>query len=171
MSLTVSAGQRLTASMLNAFVPLYLTQASDQALATTTFTGHNLFTAVPISVGTTWFVDCYLAHNSADAGNDIKVRWAVTGGAAIVGYRHIVSLGLSSTGVDGTTNVQARGLTDSVSGGSSTSGTVFASWRESFMITASGTDGTYGLEWAQASAVTGVTTVKAGSFLIARRVA
>lgn len=170
MTLEVVAGTAATAQAFNNLVPVYMRQASDQALATTTFTDHNTFAAIPMLVGETWEVFLRLAHNSADAGNDIKVRWESTGGVALVGYRHITSPGLTATSsADVAGNFQARALTDSVSGGSTTSASVFASWCEHLVLECSGTNGTYGVEWAQAAATSGSTTVKAGSILVARR--
>jgi hypothetical protein len=175
--MSFTAGTRLTASMLNALVPRYLRQASDQALATTTYTTHNTFAAISVAAGETWEVKVFVFHNSADVGNDIKVRWAVTGGVTLDTMRAISGPGLAGTGtpgagtaVDVSGNFQGRATTDSVSGGSTTSASVYAFWSESFVVTAT-TAGTFGMEWAQQAAVTGSTTTKAGSYLVMLRIA
>ncbi len=170
MAITVTANTPATAAAFNNLVPTAYFQGSDQALSTTTFTAHNTFTAIPIVVGQYWEVEVHLANKAADVGNDIKVRWSATGGVALGTYRHILSPGVTATSsADVAGNFQARALTDSVSGGSTTSATVFSSWTERFVVTAVGSNGNLGLEWAQAAAISGSTTVLAGSFLIMRR--
>lgn len=172
MALSVTAGGPATSAQFNALVPTYLLQTADQPLATTTFTNHNMFSGLTINAGETWEIYFQLSHNSADVGNDIKVRLESTGTVALDSYRAIISTGLTATSsADVAGNFQSRAMTDSVSGGSTTSATVFALWTERFTISGGASGGTWGVEWAQAAAITGSTTVKAGSFLIARRVA
>lgn len=169
MAITVVANTPATAAAFNNLVPTYYRQASDQALATTTFTDHNTFTALAVAANTTWEVYFQLSHNSADAGNDIKVRLESTGTVTLDTYRGIVATGLTSTGIDGTVNSQSRALTDSVSGGSTISATTLALWTERFILLGGASGGTWGVEWAQSTATSGSTTVKAGSYLIMRR--
>lgn len=186
MALPVTAGRPATYQQFNALVPTYMRQASDQALATTTSTNHNTFAAIPVLVGEVWHVTVLMQTDTANAGNDIKVRWQMTGGVAFSSRRFISAPGLNmaqpviggatiAAGSGGPVEVaghwQARADTDSVSGGASTDASIASFWREEFVLSGVGTDGTYTLQWAQSTATSGVTTVRAGSFLIARRLA
>lgn len=162
--------------MLNAFVPTYYRQTADQSLATTTFTNHNLWTGLTFNANELWHVEMVMVHTAADVADDIKVRLESTGTVTIDGYRAILSESLVSassagtnTALDTTVNWQGRLLTDSVSGGSTLSTTSFAVWRETFVLNGGVSGGTWGVEWAQSSATSGNTTVKAGSYLIMHR--
>lgn len=166
---TYVAGERITASTLNALVPKYLRQSSDQSLSTTTFTNHNTFAAISFGASETWAVVMNLFHNSANAGNDIKTTWTVSGGLTLASYRAIVSPGLTATSTaDVAGNFQGRATGDSVSHGSTTSASVFGVVHEEFVVVCT-TAGTLTLQWAQASATSGATTTLAGSYLTAHR--
>lgn len=173
MTLTVTAGSPATAAQYNALIPLYVPQSSSQALATTTYTAHNAFNALAFGVGETWAVRVNLWLDSATDGNDAKVRWATTGGLSLFGRRFIWAPDLSVTvsPINVTMNAQVRATTDSVSGGVGTSTTNGTAWVEEFIVQTVGTAGTLTMEWAQNAAVSGTTTMRSGSFLIAHRVA
>lgn len=172
MALTVTANTPATAAAFNKLVPTYYRQSADQALATTTFTDHNTFTAIAVAANTTWEVYFQLAHTAADIADDIKVRLEATGTVTLDTHRGIIGEGLTATSaVDVAGNFQGRALTDSVSGGSTTSATSLALWTERFVILGGASGGTFGVEWAQSSATSGSTTVKAGSYLIMRQLA
>ena len=90
------------------------------------------------------------AGDTGATGGDVKLAWAVTGGAAIFGTRSCIGPATATT--DATdTNVRStrQALTTAVPYG--TDGTNTSSVRETFIIetTTAGTAGTLKLQWAQ----------------------
>jgi hypothetical protein len=167
-----AAGDKLTAADLNALVPRYYKQTSDQSLSTTTFTAHNTFASISVGANETWEVVCRLAATSAHADNDVKTDWAVTGSVGFDTYRHITAPGTSGTGAaDTSAENAARERNSSTAHGVTTSATVLSSIVERFVVTGGGSGGTFTLRWAQSTAFSGSTTVLAGSHLIMRRIA
>lgn len=171
MALEVVAGQPATSAQFNALVPKYLRQASDQALATTTLTNHNTFAAIAFGAGETWHVVACIHYDCATASNGYKSLWTMTGGLSFQSRRALVGLGPSETTASGALgNFQMRDNSGTVGHGGTTSTGTAALSREEFIV-ATTTAGTLTLQWAQQAATSGVTTVRAGSFLVAHRLA
>lgn len=113
----------------------------------------------------------YLVHLSAivtgATAGDVKFAWALTGGAALLGGRHVQGPQLATTDVTATSmrSSGAHAETTSVSYG--VDGSAGSTIVEEFLVetTTLGTDGTVTLQWAQqASSGTG-TTMNANSWL------
>lgn len=173
MALTVTAGGAATAAQYNALIPKYYFQGSDQALATTTLTNHNTFAAIPVADGETWVVEVHLLLTAAADNNDCKVAWAVTGGVAFAARRWSLSMATAAAGVDPVNvamQTRARTFNTSVDGGVGTSGSNISVWHEGFVVSASGSAGTFTMQWAQQAATSGTTTMVTGSYLVAHRV-
>jgi len=80
MAIDVTAGQRLTAATLNAFVPMYFVVGTDQSV-TTTFANWNVG-ALTFGANQIW--DCFimLDYSVSANGNTFQTQWvAPTGGA------------------------------------------------------------------------------------------
>lgn len=169
MALTVTAGNPATAAQYNALIPTYLLQGSDQALATTTFTNHNTFAAIPFAADTTYHCTCVMSTYAAVATDDIKAQWLVTGGSAISQIAQI-SQGTDAVSI-GTTTFSGLVFTSgtTTSAGCHTSATYGGLLRFEFIVVTTGAAGTVTLQWAQNLATSGTTTVEGGSFFVAHR--
>lgn len=170
MTISVSAGDRVTDEMLNAFVPKYLLQGSDQTLNTTTFTAHNTFASIAVGAGEIWEFCFNLVIGDSTVASGIKTRLSATGDVT-TGYRHIVAMGVTATTANDATNVsvQARTLSSSVSHGVTNSASTFATLQEKMLVNGGATGGTVTLEWACVAA-SGNVIVKSGGHMIAHRV-
>jgi len=155
----VTAGEILTASLLQSFSPLAAWKTS-----TTTFTGTTLTIdpdlQLTVAASATYEVTASLVYQTPVAGH-FKWSWSIPSGAS-GGYAAAFNLGGSGVGTYGQT--WAATLTASAG----TAGTNYGATIIGILVTSSG--GTFGLTWnndtAADTAILGV-----GSLLVARRIA
>ncbi len=164
MTISFTAGQRVTASAINAFVPYYGRQGSDTAL--TTSPGNWAAGALSFAAGEVWYVEVFLDYgNFSTATNNIQVSWSVTGGATIDRVMTIGVAGATGSVTDTNGGFQSR-TTGSVSYSGTTSTSVRGLARQAFVVTTT-TAGTCVLAHVMSA---GTGTLYASSFYIARRI-
>jgi hypothetical protein len=170
VAIDFTPGDRITAARLNAFVPKYLYQSSDQTLNTTSMTNHNTFANVAVAAGETWEFCFNLVIGNSTAASDMKTDLNVSG-TVTTSLRHIFSIGASATqSFDiGNVNVQARDTTADVSHGVVASASVFATLQEKVVVFGGASGGTLSYRWSCVAA-SGNVSVLAGSHMIAHRV-
>lgn len=172
MAITVTAGQRITAANLNAFVPIFVQKTSDESrTSTTTNSNDATFAAIAFDANTIWECLLVLDVDGATAG-DLKTTWTVTGGTTFTSRVHVVGMGVTGTAANDSlnTSVQARTSAASVSMGIQPEASgVRTTIQERFFVTST-TAGTITLQWAQVASNATASTIRAGSYFIAHRV-
>ncbi len=171
MAITVTAGQILTADNINAFVPKYIEKSADESVTSSIAQQNdNDFAAISFGAGETWVCELYLTVTGDPAG-DIATSWTSTGGVT-QGRRFVVGMGLSGTDNNDSafSNIASRASTGVANYGLTTSTTLRGGLRETFTVTTT-TAGTITLTWAQRVSSVTASTILAGSFFIAHRVA
>lgn len=167
MAITFAAGQRITAASLNAFVPYYVRQGTDQNL-TTVSANSNTFTSLAINAGEAWAMDFFLDYGGFSvATNNVQLSWSVTGG--LTGDRLMTTGVAAASG--STTDSNGHWLARPFNQSTSYSGTVNTTTsrgmaRQSFVVTAT-TAGTMTLALIM-SAGTGIAYT--GSYMTGRRI-
>jgi hypothetical protein len=168
MAITVTAGQRVTAAMLNAFVPKYVVQGSDQAL--TTSAGNWNVGAISIAAGETWVVDVLLDYgNMSSAANNLQTSWSTPTGTLVAGRLFTMGAAGGTSSVSDTNGgFMARPHTQSTSyGGTTSTGTTRGAARHTFTLAGGVSGGTVTLSLNLSA---GTATLYAGSFYVAHRV-
>ncbi len=152
-------------------VQKYIRKTVDESVtSSTTFQNDNDFAAIAFAAGTTWECELNLAITADNAGH-AKGQWVVTGDTVIPQYRFINALAVPATVVTssgGPAGVQCRLQGDSVGYGVESTSTVSGA-REKFIVSGGAGGGTLTFQWAQRVSNGTATTVKAGSFFVARR--
>lgn len=165
---SVLAGQDITADLLNSMLPQIAVKSVGEAVTSSIAQQNDNELFVPAVANATYFVELWLLHDSAVAG-DISIGWAALSGATfswgVVGPH--IGATTSSTVTD--VNMQTRALNEAadLGGGGSTGTTAIAKG----IFTTASTSGNIQLTWAQRVSSVTATNVRAGSFLSARRIA
>lgn len=166
MAITVAAGQRLTAANVNAFVPMYLSQGSDQSI-TTTASNHNTFTSLSFGAGETWVAEMWLDVGNASTTLNFRPTYVVTGGLTIARvFMTAPASGETSATSAANSSHASRANNVQTNFGIPTSTTDRALVRIGTVITTT-TSGTFTLQVATS---TGTATGYTGSVFIAHRV-
>lgn len=165
-----SAGQRVTAALLNAGKLEKVTKGSAQNSTTTTLADITslLFTC---EAGAVYIMHVEVAYDSPTA-NDIKFDWTVPTGGSMA--RSISALGTGATDNSGAGGslINIRRGNATAQGGGGTGGTTnaFSTWREHIVFT-SVDAGTVQMRFAMNAGATGPAIVQAESFFTYQRVA
>lgn len=173
MAITFTAGQRLTAGSLNAFVPMYVVQGTDQDSTTTTLANHNTFASLAFEASQVWVCKLYVdtAQITASSNLAFNMNWTVTGGLAQA-RRWCLGAGPTNTAGSGSVtpvNMACRQGSGSVTYGTVQSVTNRMQAQEEFVVTTT-TAGTLTFQWAQQGTASGTIRMYAGSFFTAYRV-
>ena len=86
MALSIAAGQRVTADVINNFAPVYVVKGSDTSRTSTTTTAPDPHLVVTLRAGITYRIEAEIGFTAATAG-DIRLDWSVTGTVAGVTTR------------------------------------------------------------------------------------
>lgn len=167
MTIVVAAGARLSASLFNAFVPMYGVQGSDQSL-TTTFADWNLG-AVSMDPNQIWAFNCFFDYgNFSVATNDLQIFWtAPTGGATQSRLFVVGNAAGSGTVTDGNATAASRAQNSAtVSFGGTTSTSVRGGVRVDFTVATGGSVGSVKPQFRMSA---GTGTLYAGSYYVAHR--
>lgn len=166
MAITVTAGQRITTDVLNAFVPLYVNKVSSQSVtsSTTMVADSELFFTLPTGI---WAIEFHLFATGAAAG-DIRTEWDSSGMTGI-GFRGCMGPAAGVTDA-GDTNMMCRqqGFTADVIYG--TDGTNLSYIREDALMNVTVNNSTVRIQFAQGTSNGTATQMRSGSWGIAHRV-
>ena len=172
MALTQVAHTPATAAAYNALIPKYLVQGSDQAITGTTLTDHNTFAAISIAADETWQLLFYFFADAAADVDDVKTQYALTGTLTFPSVRRFAvgpNLAVTVDPVNVTADFRARTPTTSVPFGVGTSTSNVTNWHEAFVVAGGASGGLLTLQWAQNTATSGATTMRAGSYMVGHR--
>lgn len=154
---------------------IFVKKAANEVVTnSTTLQDDNHFTGITFPASSTWECEFVLHADCENETGDIKTLIVFGGGAALDGRVHSLSLGTTTTTGSGSEviSLQARDNSTTIGHGLDDSTTVSGSVQMKFLVTTT-TSGTLKLQWAQNTAGgAGIgTTMYAGSYFIARRVA
>lgn len=159
------SGQILTASDVNTwFVPLAAVKTADTSRASTTTLTADPDLTLSVGANSTYFVELILIYTGASGVNFFQWDFTVPTSATYV-YSFIYQNSA------GTTNVQQQNAGTSGSWANTTGVTNFLSMEIKGTLTTSSTAGTFALTWAQHASGATNTTLRAGSQMMARRIA
>ncbi|MFD5419506.1 hypothetical protein ACFWJT_15955 [Streptomyces sp. NPDC127069] len=169
---TIRAGTRLTASLLNNSLPIYVQKASDQAVASSTTNVNDLELLAPVETDAIYLVRGMLLY-SARTDTDIKIGWTGPASATFDWIAHAQSQdgtgGLAGSGV--VVDRQSIGNTSFPLGGfGAETTTVMTAPFWGRMVTSS-VAGNLQLNWAQRVSNATGSIMRAGSWLELKRVA
>lgn len=160
----VSAGEIITAGLLQSFAPLNAYKAADTSRVTTTTLANDPDLLVSVAASAWYWIDCVLTYEGSTQGSsDLKYAWSVPTGTTMACQQEgITTAGASTAGF-------ARG----VSGGTAGTSGAGNQWtmRISGTVKTSTTPGTLVLQWAQNTSNGVATIVHAGSGMFLRRMA
>ena len=139
----------------------YIRKASDETVNNSSAYQDDDDFSFAVTDGSQWEVDFFLASTSADASADLKLKMNGSGGATVTQRLFLMSA-VSGSGFK--SEYSATGVVWDVQ----TTSQIVAHLK--VLMTVSG-DGTATLQWAQNSAVSNDTILKAGSVMVARRIA
>lgn len=166
MTIEIAAG-RVTADMLNAFVPMYEVQGSDQSL-TTTPANWNVG-ALTFGAGEVWECRLYVDYgNFSTATNNMQLVWSTPTGTVVQG-RLMVAGPASGSGsvLDTNGSFASRASSTTVSYSGTTSLVNRGCAYQSFVVTGGASGGTLTLTLGMSA---GTGTAYAGSYFVAHRV-
>ena len=162
---TWTPGQVLTASDVNTwFVPLAAVKTSDTARASTTTLTADPDLTFSVAANSTYFVELVLIYTGASGTNFFQWDFNMPASATYV-YSFVYQNSA------GTTNVQQQNGGTSAAWANTTGVGNFQSMEIKGTLTTVGTAGTFALTWAQHSSGATNTTLRAGSQMVARRIA
>lgn len=176
MTITVAAGQRLTADVFNATLPQYVDKSagSQPVTSSTTYVDDTaLFLDLP--AGRTYVIFCQLSVTGSDAA-DIKLQWSTTGTLSTVVQRANRGPSINTTNISGSAAASTTACVNRASSGvslgaSSTSyglaSDIAADVVEEFVISTGASGGRLQLKWAQRVSNAVATVVGVDSFLMA----
>lgn len=167
MPLAFVSGQLLTASALNALIPVEVIKAVNQTVTSSTVLVNDSELAVTLTAGRTYKIQLGLIANGAVAG-DIKVAWAVSSGTmTMVGTRLATGPAASTTTTaDTTARVSASQTSLTLANSYGCDTTLQTGITEEFLISVTVT-GVLTVQWAQNASSGTATTVGSGSWILA----
>jgi hypothetical protein len=172
--MTFSAGQKLTASALNALVTgftaiEYVLGTNETRTSTTTMTDSAILVA--LAANTTYDVDFWCALLGAQAG-DFKSQWTFPTSATVYVWQLAPATTLTGAADEGSVNFGARAVdttsptTPAFAGVLDTTNPV--TMRQRLRVIVGVTSGNLRLQWAQSVSNATATTILAGAKLSAR---
>lgn len=164
--MTFSAGQKVTAALLNAIVTRqFIAKASAEAVTSSTVLQDDNDFQVTLDPGT-YLVQAYIVASAAEAG-DLKTAWTHSGTMTVI--RYCAGPAEASTDRQSTLMVhQAASETTAIPYGIDGTGTTLV--RETLYVTCTAT-GTLKLQWAQNTSSATATTLTTSSTLFSEKVA
>lgn len=171
-------GTTLNAALnqLNGYDVFAAKSADQSSPASTTTLFDDAHMALALPAAGTYVVEGMFLMSSASTTPEIKVAWAYTG-TLTNGYRASVGPSTASTDPSGATaqgvRVAASGISSALINNAVAYGLDGTNWSAAFEhgLVVVSTSGTLKVQWAQNVANATVTTMRAGSFFWARRVA
>lgn len=162
---TPLAGQELTAANLAQLIPVTAVKLSDVAQVTSTTLVNDAALFIPVAANAIYEVSMFIIYTQGTVG---LLNMGFTGPTAATFDWTAVGLAASVTGADNGSYVsQARTIADTrMVGGFTTNCTCRIEGR----LVTSSTSGTLNFQWAQSVGSATGTTVKKGSFMIARQI-
>lgn len=154
-----------------ALVPVPIIKTAAESRTTATFADDATFAGITFAHPQVWEVELRL-DVTGPTGADIKVQWVVPAVTGFAGFTRWCSGPAAATTATSDTSVvsSARDGTDLVTYGTTADATVRTAILERFLIDTRLAVDTVAitLQWAQATA-TGTTTIRAGSYMVGRR--
>lgn len=170
MSANLRAGQKLTASVLNAAIdrnePLYAEKTADQSVTSSTVLVNCTSLSAPVAANCSYFFNVYLEFSAATAG-DLNIDFTGPAGHTMRWVGHSVISTAAATSGDLIMQRRIEGDTWDFAG----AGASRAVARPNGRLVIGGTAGTFQLRFAQLVSSGTATTIHAGSFLVLQRVA
>lgn len=166
-----TAGQKITAALLNAMQPLYVAKPSDQSVTSSTTNVNDTALFLALEANSVYTVSGLLLY-SAHQDGDIRMGWAVPAGATFQWICHAQNAGGTSgisTGV--VVDLQNAGAGTFPLGGADTGNTTVMTGLLCGRIVTSGTAGNLQYNWAQRVSSGTASIMRAGSWIQAQRVA
>lgn len=167
----ITAGQRITAALLNSMQPLYVQKPSDQSVTNSTVNVNDTALLLALEANATYVVSGILSY-SAHQDGDIRMGWTVPSGGTFQWLCHAQNAGGTtgiSTGV--VVDMQNAGAGTFPLGGADTSNATVMTGLLSGRIVTSATAGNLQLNWAQRVSHATASIMRAGSWVLAQRVA
>lgn len=178
MTITVAAGQRLTADVFNAILPKYVDKsAGTQSVTSSTTYVDDTALFLDLPAGRTYVIFCQLSVTGDTAG-DFKVQWSTTGTLSTVVERANRGPSIGTTDVSGaaaaaaTVCVNRASSSVSLTASSTSYGLegaagVASDVVEQFVISTGASGGRLQLRWAQRASSATATVLGVDSFLMA----
>lgn len=153
------AGQRLTAALLSAGLPLMAKKTVDEGLNTniTVQPDDELF--VPVVAGASYHAEAWVFYSAASNTPDIRINWTYPAGATFV--RTDWGAPPASTSTNDVVEMSTATTADVGRAAGTTQRSIYMQGD----LVVSSTAGNFRLVWAQVTSDAGTVSVKAGSFL------
>jgi hypothetical protein len=166
-----TAGQKITAALLNSMQPLYVAKPSDQSVTSSTTNVNDTALFLTLEANAVYVVSGLLLY-SAHQDGDARIGWTVPASATFAWICHAQTAGGTSGIAAGVVvDVQAAGAGTFPLGGADTGNSTVMTGLLSGRVVTSGTAGNLQLNWAQRVSSGTATIMRAGSWLTAQRVA
>ncbi|MDA2805696.1 hypothetical protein [Nocardiopsis suaedae] len=162
------AGMRVTADRLNEHNPVFVLKGSDEERTSTSTPADDPNLTLNVADGV-WRIEASLDYAGESGSGGLRVDWNLSGGATVHAIRRVQ--GPESGATDRNAQLMrsaVHGDTTDITYGNTATSSLRSYAREE--ITVEG-PGTVTLRWAQITSSSSPTTLAAGSYLLAKRVA
>ncbi|THA82719.1 hypothetical protein [Streptomyces sp. A0592] len=159
------AGQKLTAALLSSMQPFTVIKAADESVTSSTALQDDNHLIIPLAAASTYTIEGALFYDGVYNAGNLKLTWSLPALATILWSPNAPATGgAAAYASNGTT---AGNLTVGTygTGGTKTTASITAT------VTTFGTAGNMTLRWAQDASNATATTIYAGSWLRALRIA
>lgn len=162
------AGMRVTADRLNEHNPIYVLKGSDEERTSTATPADDPNLTLDVAEGV-WHIEASLDYAGETGSDGLRVDWNVSGGATVHAIRRVQGPESSSTNRNAQLMRSAvHGDTTDITYGNDQTSSLRSYAREEIVVEG---PGTVTLRWAQITSSADPTTLAAGSYLLARRLA
>lgn len=161
----ITAGQRITASLLTSMLPVFALKTADQSVTSSTVLVNDTDLFVPVVASATYAIDCYIRINGAATGTgDIKIAWTIPTSATM----SYTSYGTTTSSP--AVQYEATANTATTTRAVGTNGATDMGMAIKAFIVVSTTAGNVQFQWAQNTSVGTATIVRANSWMRFQRI-
>jgi len=163
---TISAGQRITASLLTSMLPITVSKPADESVTSSTTLQNDDDLVVAVSANATYVMDGYIMTSGAAAGTgDLKIDFTIPSGATMKYTSFGTTTASPAVQYEATVNANSTARAIGTNGSADMGVAIQA------VITVGSTAGSVQLRWAQNTSSGTATILRATSYLRFERIA